>query len=60
MQYDSQTNEYVGTLPNGDEVRVDADVFAEQQQAGVSEPDLSSPLVWENNADGESVRIVKK
>lgn len=60
MQFDSQKNAYVGVLPNGDQIEVDADVYAEQVQQGVSEQDLSSPLVWENNQDGESVRIVKR
>ncbi len=60
MEWNSKANEYVGILPDGTEIHVDADVYAEQQQAGVSEQDLSSPLVWENNQDGESIRIVKK
>jgi len=60
MQFDSRSDSYIGELPNGDKVVVDADVFAEEQKQGVSEQDLHSPLVWENNADNESVRIVKK
>jgi hypothetical protein len=60
MLWNSKSNEYVGTLPDGTEIHVDGDVYAEQEQADISEQDLSSPLVWENNADGESVRIVKK
>ncbi len=60
MEWNSKANEYVGILPDGTEIHVDADVYAEQQQAGVSEQDLSSPLVWENSADNESIRIVKK
>jgi len=38
----------------------DGDVFAEQEQEGVSPEDLNSPLTWENVADGEAIRIVKK
>ena len=63
MLWNSKSNEYVGTLPDGTEIHVDADVYAEAEQAARkdgSNEDLSSPLVWENNADGESVRIVKK
>jgi hypothetical protein len=63
MQFDSRSNQYVGELPNGDKVVVDADVFAEAEQAARkdgSKEDLNSPLVWENNQDGESVRVVKK
>lgn len=60
MQFDSRDGNYHGTLPNGDEIVVDGDVYAEEAKRGVSEQDLSSPLVWENNADNESVWIVKK
>ncbi len=37
MEWNSKANEYVGILPDGTEIHVDADVYAEQQQAGVSE-----------------------
>ncbi len=60
MEFNSRDGNYHGRLPDGREIIVDSDVFAEQEQAGVSEQDLSSPLVWENNQDGESIRIVKK
>ncbi len=63
MKFDSRDGNYHGTLPNGTEIVVDGDVFAEAEQQARkdgSQEDLSSPLVWENNADGESVRIVKK
>lgn len=60
MTFDSRDGNYHGTLPNGAEVIVDGDVFAESKQAGLPESDLVSPLVWENNLDGESVRIVEK
>ena len=60
MQYDSRDGNYHGTLPDGREIIVDGDVFAEQEQEGISEGDLQDPLVWENNADGEAIRIVKK
>ncbi len=63
MAWNSKSNEYVGTLPNGDEVHVDGDVFAEAEQQARkdgSNENLNSPLVWENNQDGESVRVVKK
>jgi hypothetical protein len=63
MAWNAQANEYVGVLPNGDEIHVDGDVFAEAEQQARkdgSKEDLNSPLVWENNADNESVRIVKK
>ncbi len=59
MEFDSRDGNYHGRLPDGTEIVVDGDVYAEQEQQGVPEQDLSSPLVWENNADGESVRIVK-
>jgi hypothetical protein len=60
MEFDSRDGNYHGTLPNGTEITVNGDVYAEQQQTGLSPEDLQSPLVWENNADSESVRIVKK
>jgi len=60
MQYDSRDGNYHGTLPDGREIIVDGDVFAKQEQEGVSEGDLQDPLVWENNADGEAIRVVKK
>ena len=64
MLYDSRSHEYVGQLPNGDMVIVDGDVYAEaMRDADCDESkqrDVQSPLVWENNADGDSVRIVKK
>ena len=60
MEFDSRDGNYHGTLPDGTEIVVDGDVYAEEAKRGISEQDLSSPLVWENNADGESVRIVKK
>ncbi len=60
MQYDSRDGNYHGTLPDGREIVVDGDVYAEQEQAGLSPEDLQSPLIWENVVDDESVRIVKK
>ncbi len=60
MKFDSRDGNYHGTLPDGTEIVVDGDVYAEEAKRGVSEQDLNSPLVWENNTDGESVRIVKK
>jgi|SRR6266704_6115164 len=63
MQFDSRDGNYHGTLPNGDEIVVDGDIFAEAEQQARkdgSNENLNSPLVWENNQDGESVRVVKK
>ena len=61
MTYDFQSHTYRGQLPNGDTVIVDADVYAEaMRDADVDESkqrDVQSPLVWENCADGESVRV---
>ena len=59
MQYDNRDGNYHGFIGNT-EIIVDGDVYAEQEQAGVSEKELQSPLTWENNADGESVRIVSR
>ena len=79
MQWNSKANEYIGTLPNGDEVHVDADVFGEAHAeraallSGVADAndcspedaeqayeDMLEPTQWENCADGETVRVVKK
>jgi hypothetical protein len=64
MKFDSRDGNYHGTLPNGDEVIVDGDVYAESEQdaekEGAKLDTIESALTWENNADGESVRIVKK
>jgi hypothetical protein len=62
MQYDNRDGNYHGTLPNGDEIVVDGDLFAEEEQKGVPEEHLASPLEWESVAStsNEAVRIVKK
>jgi hypothetical protein len=62
MQYDSRDGNYHGTLPNGDEIVVDGDLFAEEEQKGVPEEHLDSPLEWEEIAStgNEAVWIVKK
>jgi hypothetical protein len=62
MQYDSRDGNYHGTLPNGDEIVVDGDLFAEEEQKGVPEDTLASPLEWEEIAStgNEAVWIIKK
>ncbi len=64
MQYDSRDGNYHGTLPDGTEIIVDGDVYAEAEQGarkeGAKLDTIESPVTWENLADGETVRIVKK
>lgn len=60
MEFDSRDGNFHGFLPNGVEIVVDGDLYAEQQAVGLSQDDLESPLIWENCADGESIRVVKK
>ncbi len=69
MLFDSRDGNYHGTLPNGDEIVVDGDVFAEaQQQARKDGGDLAtieSAHEWEELASAQdpidtSIRIVKK
>ncbi len=64
MQFDSRDGNYHGTLPNGDEIVVDGDVYAESEQdarkEGAKLDTVESALTWSELEDGESVRIVKK
>jgi hypothetical protein len=58
MTYDSRDGKYYGYLSDGTLIAVDGDVYAEQEQAGLSEAELTSPATWENYQDGERVYIV--
>jgi hypothetical protein len=63
MQFDSRDGNYHGMLPNGDEIVVDGDVFAEQEQQARkdgSQENLYSPLVWENIQDGNDIQVIKR
>src|SRR6266849_5010922 len=63
MEFDSRDGNYHGFLPNGTEIVVDGDVYAEAEQdarkEGAKLDTIESPLTWESVADDESVRIVK-
>lgn len=62
MEFNSQDGNYHGTLPNGDEIVVDGDLYAEEEQKGVPVEHLESPLEWESveSTGNQAVWIVKK
>ena len=60
LQYNSRTGNYQVELSDGSLLIVEGDEYAEAEQEGVSEADLSDWTVWENCVNGESIRVESK
>lgn len=59
MIYDSRRDEYIGRTAQNMEIHVSADVWAEQEQEGVSIEELQLPSTWENCLDDEQVYLME-
>ena len=60
MQYDSRDGKYHGTLANGDEVIVEGDEYAEAEQEGAPQSELT-PAAWAAlEGVNDNVKVVKK